>query len=110
MGACHLLLGRPWQFDKGTMHDGITNRYSFKHTGKRFTLAPLTPSQVQEDQVRLRKNMEEAKEKKMNVYASNNEIRKCLSSRQSIFLLLFCDACYLNENATDLLASISSLL
>ncbi|KAL4348034.1 hypothetical protein GQ457_17G008540 [Hibiscus cannabinus] len=26
MGACHLLLGRPWQFDKGALHDGLTNR------------------------------------------------------------------------------------
>ncbi|KAL4360763.1 hypothetical protein GQ457_04G020130 [Hibiscus cannabinus] len=64
MGACHLLLGRPWQFDKGTLHDGVTNRYSFMHAGQKITLAPLTPSQVQEDQVRLRNNMEEAKEKK----------------------------------------------
>ncbi|KAK8508406.1 hypothetical protein V6N12_055242 [Hibiscus sabdariffa] len=52
------------KFDKGTLHDGVTNRYSFMHAGQKITLAPLTPSQVQEDQVRLRKNMEEAKEKK----------------------------------------------
>ena len=25
MDACHLLLGRLWQYDKGTTHDGITN-------------------------------------------------------------------------------------
>ena len=24
MEACHILLGRPWQFDKKTMHNGIT--------------------------------------------------------------------------------------
>ncbi|KAL4319494.1 hypothetical protein GQ457_18G009550 [Hibiscus cannabinus] len=52
------------QFDKCTLHDGVTNRYSFMHVGQKITLAPLTPSQVQEDQVRLRNNMEEAKEKK----------------------------------------------
>uniref|UniRef100_A0A2N9HJT4 Reverse transcriptase domain-containing protein n=1 Tax=Fagus sylvatica TaxID=28930 RepID=A0A2N9HJT4_FAGSY len=26
MHACHLLLGRPWQYDKRVMHDGFTNR------------------------------------------------------------------------------------
>ncbi|XP_052874540.1 uncharacterized protein LOC108481594 [Gossypium arboreum] len=45
MHAGHLLLGRPWQFDRRVMHDGYTNRYSFKHLGKNVTLAPLTPKQ-----------------------------------------------------------------
>ncbi|KAL4271498.1 hypothetical protein GQ457_13G013700 [Hibiscus cannabinus] len=65
MGACHLLLGHPWQFDKGTLHDGLTNMYFFMHAGQKIMIrTPLTPSQVQEDQGRLRNNMEEAKEKK----------------------------------------------
>ncbi|XP_042448962.1 uncharacterized protein LOC122033873 [Zingiber officinale] len=29
MQASHLLLGRPWQFDRRTTHDGYKNRYSF---------------------------------------------------------------------------------
>ncbi|KAH1031908.1 hypothetical protein J1N35_044082 [Gossypium stocksii] len=29
MDASHLLLGRPWQFDKRAIHDGFTNRYYF---------------------------------------------------------------------------------
>jgi hypothetical protein len=33
MHACHLLLGRPWQYDKRAKHDGFTNRYSFTHKG-----------------------------------------------------------------------------
>ncbi|OMO59556.1 Retrotransposon gag protein [Corchorus capsularis] len=27
--ACHVLLGRPWQFDNKVQHDGETNKYSF---------------------------------------------------------------------------------
>src|SRR5664279_4405784 len=46
MMVCHLLLGRPWQFDKGAMHDGRTNYYSFKWNNKNFVLRPMTPSQV----------------------------------------------------------------
>ena len=26
MSVCHLLLGRPWQFDRGVIHNGCTNR------------------------------------------------------------------------------------
>ena len=30
MDSCHLLLGRPWQFDKKACHDGEKNSYSFQ--------------------------------------------------------------------------------
>ncbi|XP_010456694.1 PREDICTED: uncharacterized protein LOC104738174 [Camelina sativa] len=50
MQAGHLLLGRPWQFDKETLHNGRTNYYTFSHNNKNHTLAPLTP---QEDKVLL---------------------------------------------------------
>ncbi|OMO50156.1 Integrase, catalytic core [Corchorus capsularis] len=29
MQACHVLLGRPWQYDNKVQHDGDTNKYSF---------------------------------------------------------------------------------
>ena len=38
MYVCHLLLGRPWQFDRGVIHNGRTNRYSFKMKGKEYVL------------------------------------------------------------------------
>ena len=53
--ARHLLLERPWQFDKKVKHDGSTNKYSFVHNQWIVTLFPWTPSQVYEDQVRLQK-------------------------------------------------------
>uniref|UniRef100_A0A2N9J4T0 Uncharacterized protein n=1 Tax=Fagus sylvatica TaxID=28930 RepID=A0A2N9J4T0_FAGSY len=49
MHACHLLLGRPWQYDKRAKHDGFTNRYSFTHKGQPIILVPLTPKQEFED-------------------------------------------------------------
>ena len=72
MHASHILLGRPWQFDRRVTHDGYTNRYYFVLNKKRITLVPLTPIQVYEDQVRLqklsdKKKMSEQKEsEKMN--------------------------------------------
>ncbi|CAL9233877.1 unnamed protein product, partial [Arabidopsis halleri] len=40
MDACHLLLGRPWQYDRRTTHDGFLNTYSFSYENKRITLIP----------------------------------------------------------------------
>ena len=44
--SCHLLLGRPWQFDRGVIHNGRTNHYIFKMKGKEYVLRPMSPSQV----------------------------------------------------------------
>ena len=61
MQAGHLLLGRPWQFDRKVQHDGFTNKYSFVRNQRTVTLVPLTPSQVYEDQVRSQKDSEQKK-------------------------------------------------
>ena len=55
MHALHILLGRPWQYDKKTNHDGFTNKYSFLHNNYKVILAPMTPQQVWEDQERLQR-------------------------------------------------------
>nr|XP_009759419.1 PREDICTED: uncharacterized protein LOC104211962 [Nicotiana sylvestris] len=46
MQACHILLGHPWQYDRNVFHDGRKNRYSLELNGRKFTLAPLSPSSV----------------------------------------------------------------
>lgn len=43
MNACHVLLGRPWQHDLKTIHDGFSNVYTIKHEGKLKDLLPLPP-------------------------------------------------------------------
>jgi len=30
MQASHILLGRPWQYDRKAIHDGVKNRHSFE--------------------------------------------------------------------------------
>ena len=42
MHADHILLGRPWQYDRRVMHNGFRNRYSFEKDGKIIKLTPLT--------------------------------------------------------------------
>ena len=50
METTHILLGRPWQFDRRVTHDCYTNKYTIPYRGKSIALVPLTPSQVLEDQ------------------------------------------------------------
>ena len=54
MEAGHVLLRRPWQYDRDIVHNGVTNRYSFLHKGKKVVLSPLSPSEVCEDQIKMR--------------------------------------------------------
>jgi hypothetical protein len=55
MQAGHILLGMPWQFDRKVTHDGFKNRHSFVKDNKTVTLVPLTPRQVYEDQMKLKR-------------------------------------------------------
>ena len=41
MDACHVLLGRPWLFDRRVIHDGRMNTYTFHKDQKKITLTPL---------------------------------------------------------------------
>jgi hypothetical protein len=46
MQACHILLGRPWQFDKDSMQHGRLNQYSFLHHDKKIVLHPMSPEAI----------------------------------------------------------------
>jgi hypothetical protein len=46
MSACHLLLGRPWQFDLDATHGGRSNNYSFMHKGIHHVLTPMPDSAI----------------------------------------------------------------
>ncbi|XP_057500364.1 uncharacterized protein LOC130784489 [Actinidia eriantha] len=137
MQAGHLLLGRPWQFDRRVKHDGFTNKYSFVLNQRPITLVPLSPKQVHEDQVRLQKESEqkksekerEAEEKKRekaiidpaievkterkqkNFYAKAKEIKRAMFSSQPMIVLLYKEA-FINTNGFDSVipSSVVSLL
>jgi hypothetical protein len=46
MSACHLLLGRPWQYDPHATHSGHSNHYSFVHKGVSHVLKPMEESVI----------------------------------------------------------------
>jgi len=85
MKACHILLGRSWQFDRKTNHNGHTNEITLLYKAKKFVLHPLTPSQVASDQTQMRARREEESSKnstlspKSEVGESPNSTPKVIS-------------------------------
>ena len=42
MDACHILFGRPWQYDVDDKYLGRSNLYQLKKGGIKYTLLPFT--------------------------------------------------------------------
>ena len=59
MEAGHLLLGRPWQYDRKIIYNGLTNEITLTHLGTKFVLHPQTPSQVAKDQLTMKDKRDE---------------------------------------------------
>jgi hypothetical protein len=49
MQTCALLLGRPWQFDRNSVHHGAKNQYTFVHNDKPIVLLPMSPESILKD-------------------------------------------------------------
>ena len=79
MEATHILLGRPWQFDRKAFHDGHANKFSFSFQGKKVTLLPLSPREVNEDQIQM---LKKRKEEKAQGY--DNESKKSMISLKGV--------------------------
>ena len=58
MEASHILLRRPWQYDRKAIHDGVKNRYTIVKDEKTITLVPLTSKQAYDDQIKLKSEHE----------------------------------------------------
>jgi hypothetical protein len=46
MDVCHLLLGRPWQYDRNVIHDGRKNTYTLERNGRTHMLCPIEDKEV----------------------------------------------------------------
>jgi hypothetical protein len=46
MDVCHLLLGRPWQYDRNMIHDGRKNTYTLDKNGRTYMLFPIKDKEV----------------------------------------------------------------
>jgi hypothetical protein len=48
MDVCHILLGRPWQFDRNVIHDGRKNTYTMEKNGRTHMLLPIEEKKEKE--------------------------------------------------------------
>ena len=76
MHAGDILLGRPWQFDRKTKHDGYLNRYHFTKDGRKIILTPLSSKEVYEDQCKMERMREEAERKEKESKKNSLESEK----------------------------------
>ncbi|KAK1627074.1 hypothetical protein QYE76_001389 [Lolium multiflorum] len=61
MMVCHLLLGRPWLYDRSVQHNGRANTYHLEFKGKKINLQPMSPQQiVNESRQKVEVNLEDA--------------------------------------------------
>ena len=64
MTVCHMLLGRPWQFDRNVIHNGRANTYQLNWHGRDIILRPMSPQQiVNESRQKTEVNIEQEKER-----------------------------------------------
>ncbi|XP_013688944.1 uncharacterized protein LOC106392685 [Brassica napus] len=93
MEAGHILLGRPWQSESRVIHDGYTNKHSFEFKGRKTVFIPMTPKEVQQDQIQLQKkkkiDLPPDKNKQQNFYVKAGDIKRTLYSKQPVLLLVF---------------------
>ncbi|XP_048611684.1 uncharacterized protein LOC125585979 [Brassica napus] len=107
MQAGHLLLGRPWQFDKDTIHHGRTNTYSFTHNNKKHSLAPLSPQEVYEIQ---RAMDQSGLFSKTNLFISSSKVIKSLQQDTQVLLMVFKEGCFAGFEAPDCPAEMQVLM
>lgn len=56
MNDCHILLGRPWQFDRRSIYDYRRNLITIEKYGQKFTLASLREKEKEVRNLSLQKS------------------------------------------------------
>ncbi|XP_074288806.1 uncharacterized protein LOC141613962 [Silene latifolia] len=77
MNACHILLGRPWQFDRKVEHDGRANVYSVMKGNVRYNLKPMSPNKIKE-----------SKTKKGSMFMEAREVEEALARGERTYVLM----------------------
>ncbi|KAL1213521.1 RNA-directed DNA polymerase-like protein [Cardamine amara subsp. amara] len=105
--AGHLLLGRPWQFDKEALHNGRTNHYTFSQNNKKHSLAPLTPQETFEMQQTMSKGK---KLSKTNLYITPITVLKSLELKEEVLLMIFKEGLFSGQEEQELPPAVLELL
>jgi hypothetical protein len=79
MDVCHLLLGRPWQYDINVIHDGRKNTYTLEKNGRMHMFLPIKDIEVKPEvsnTILLMSGKELLKEVKKKEYTQFFVVRK----------------------------------
>jgi len=80
MSVCHMLLGRPWQYDRYSQHCGRTNQYMLDLKGRKFVLKPMTPQQIMAEHLQKKTEISTASrggEEQKKLSAIHNSVSEC---------------------------------
>lgn len=93
MDACHLLLGRPWQFDREVVHNGRQNTYSLVTNQRKITLTPLPPP--------IHKiHPEKRSPSEKNLFLSESQVERKIQRGKPYFILLMMEQTIEKEEMT----------
>ncbi|XP_020693469.2 uncharacterized protein LOC110107535, partial [Dendrobium catenatum] len=87
MDVCHIILGRPWQFDVSATHDCRANTYTFDWKGKSIRLLP----NVQGTDCVTEKN------KSNSLVVSGNQLLRAWRDSTQILALVVKEQAYIND-------------
>ncbi|XP_074303375.1 uncharacterized protein LOC141637858 [Silene latifolia] len=77
MNACHILLSRPWQFDRWVEHNGRSNVYSVMKGNVKYNLKPISPNKIKESKI-----------KKGSMFMEAREVEEALARRERTYVLM----------------------
>ncbi|XP_074293077.1 uncharacterized protein LOC141619986 [Silene latifolia] len=82
MDAFHVLLGRPWQFDRNVIHRGRSNEYELVNKGKKLILKPMAPSAIYS------MGTAPGKAASMSIFASEQKVGKVIKKGGYVYLMV----------------------
>ncbi|XP_020700689.2 uncharacterized protein LOC110112721 [Dendrobium catenatum] len=82
MDVCHIILGRPWQFDAGAIYDCRANVYTLEWKGRRLRLLPHCDAHVK---------VQPPKQAAMHLVTGRNLVR-CWQEHSPMFALLLAES------------------
>ena len=71
MNNCHVLLGRPWQYDFRVVHDCVKNVFTVEKGGRKFSLIPLQNEELRKRNLSIDSRVELADSEKVGDQCGN---------------------------------------
>lgn len=73
MQVAHILLGRPWQYDRKVLHDGEVNTYTFLFQRRQIRLMPMN-----DEESKAKQSAEKKEVKALSMKRLEGESKKVL--------------------------------